>query len=161
MTSVDTADPSACLRIGNDLSELTQVGAWINAWAQRHCVPSRIAERLDLCSSEAVTNVMMHAYVDGDLHEISLRLAWHGGDLALEIQDDGAPFDPTRAVEPEAAASLEEAHIGGWGIHLMRSLSNELRYRRANGHNHLTLVFKTNAVPVAGKPQQISAQIPD
>ena len=45
-------------------------------------------ERLDLCSTEIVTNIVTHGYTDHAPHEIALR--WIGGrDLALEIQDDG------------------------------------------------------------------------
>jgi serine/threonine-protein kinase RsbW len=40
------------------------------------------------------------------------------------------------------AASLEEAKIGGWGIHIVRRLTDELRYHRSAGRNHLTLIFR-------------------
>jgi serine/threonine-protein kinase RsbW len=133
---------SVSLVVNNDLSELARVSAWVNAWAQRHDVPPRTAQHLDLCSTEAVTNIITHGYADRASHQISLQMDWQNERLALEIQDDGRAFDPRQADELQPAASIEDAKIGGWGIQIVRRFSHELRYRRIDGRNHLTLVFR-------------------
>jgi serine/threonine-protein kinase RsbW len=132
----------ACLAISSELSELAHVGAWLNDWTQRHAVPAPMAERLDLCSTEVITNIMAHGYTDRSIHQITVSLDWQGDCLALEVQDDGRPFDPRQAEEPPPAASLEEVAIGGWGLQIVRRFSDEWRYHRANGRNHLTLIFR-------------------
>jgi hypothetical protein len=45
--------------------------------------------------------------------------------LALEIEDEGCPFDPRLAEEPQQAASLEDAKTSGWGIQIARHFSDE------------------------------------
>ena len=127
----------------NDLSELSRVSAWVHVWAQRLGVPSPTAARLDLCSTEIVTNIMTHGYTDHAAHEIALRLDRCGDDLALEIQDDGPAFDPRLVEELQPATSLEEARVGGWGIPLVRRFSDGLRYHRSERRNCLTLIFRT------------------
>ena len=66
---------------------------------------------------------------------------------ALEIQDDGSAFDPLQADQPQPADSLEDTPIGGWGIPIVRRLSDELRYHRSAGRNHLTLIFNYTHLP--------------
>jgi len=135
-------DTPNSLVVSNDLSELARVAAWVHAWTQRHHVPARTAERIDLCSIEVVTNIMTHAYTGRGTHQISLRLDSQHDQLVLEIQDDGGPFDPRKADEPQPPACLEDAKTSGWGIQIFRHFSDELRYHRADGRNQLTLIFQ-------------------
>ena len=130
------------LVIRNDLAELARVGLWVNAWSQDQKLPAAVAERLDLCSVEAVTNIVTHAYVDDASHEIRLRLECQGDLVSLEIEDDGRVFDPRQVEEPWSAASLEDARIGGLGVPIVRNFSDDLQHRRHDGCNHLTLYFR-------------------
>jgi len=127
--------------VSNDLSELSRVAEWVNAWAQYHRVPARLAERLDLCSTEVVTNIMMHGYTDGASHQIVLRLDHQDERLAFEVEDDGPAFDPRQVAEPALATSLDEAPIGGLGLPLVRRFSDEWHYSRADGCNCSRLIF--------------------
>jgi serine/threonine-protein kinase RsbW len=128
--------------VRNDLSELARVSSWVHVSAQQLGVPAPTAMRLDLCSTEIVTNIVTHGHTDHGAHEIALQLARRGNELALEIQDDGPAFDPRLAEELPAATSLEEARVGGWGIALVRRYSDGLRYHRSGGRNCLTLIFR-------------------
>jgi serine/threonine-protein kinase RsbW len=131
-----------CLIVRNDLSELARISSWVHVWARQLGVPAPTASRLDLCSTEIVTNIVAHGSADHAAHEIALRLDRRGNELALEIQDDGPAFDPRLVEELQPATSLEEARVGGWGIPLVRRFSDGLRYHRTEGRNCLTLIFR-------------------
>ena len=118
------------------------MAAWIDAWASSQQLPASVTERLHLCSAEAVTNVIMHAYADGASRPISLTLRREGETVTLEVEDEGSPFDPRERPRPQPATDLEDARIGGWGIPLMRRFSDEMHYRRAGTRNVLTFVFR-------------------
>jgi hypothetical protein len=62
----------------------------------------------------------------------------------LVIVDEGKPFDTCAManVPRPKAASLAEASLGGLGLAMMRSFSDELRYRRHEGRNHLTICVR-------------------
>lgn len=105
-------------------------------------MPPGIAKRIDLCAAEAVINIISHAYTDHSPHRISLRLDRRRESFSLEIEDDGMPFDPGQAIAPEPATSLEHARVGGLGIPMIKGFSEELWYHRAEGRNHLRLVFR-------------------
>ena len=137
-------EAAASLLIPNDLNELTRLGEWVNAWTQQRTIPEQTAQQLDLCAAEAVTNVMTHGFADSSAHEITLRLDLQGDDVVLEIEDDGVAFDPTLA-DPPQNATMESEEVGGWGIRIVRRLSDEVRYRRVGERNCLTLVFKSRS----------------
>ena len=43
---------------------------------------------------------------------------------------------------PDLEASVEERKVGGLGIHLVRTMMDQVNYRREQGRNHLTLVAR-------------------
>lgn len=59
--------------------------------------------------------------------------------IAAEIIDDGRPFDPTEAADPDLSKYLEARDPGGLGILLMRRMVDRLSYRRGEGKNILRL----------------------
>lgn len=132
---------SASLLIRNDLDELSRLAEWVADCGQVHSLPEKIAQYVDLCSAEAVTNIMTHGFTDSAAHEIAVRLMQQGEDIVLDIEDDGVAYDPTTAAPP-APATLENDRIGGWGIRIVRRFSDEVRYRRRGNRNCLTLVFR-------------------
>ena len=134
--------PPRSIVIRNDVSELARVGAWVKDWAHSHGLPATTAERIDTCSVEAVTNIVTHAYADHAAHQIRLSLERDAHVVSLEIEDDGTPFDPREIARPERPASLADAKIGGLGVHIVRSLSDELLHQRCGELNRLRLVFR-------------------
>ena len=147
MSSSDR-EPQASLIVGSELRELSRVSAWVQDWAEHQRLPARVAQQLDLCSTEAVTNIMTHGSGDAAAHaSILLRLGWQGEAVALEVEDEGSPFDPLQAPQPMHASSLDDAHVGGWGIPIVRRFSDGMHYRREDGRNCLTLLFRPTAPP--------------
>lgn len=143
-----SGDPPNYLAIRNDLSELQRVADWVQAWTEAHVVSPGLAHRLDLCSAEAVTNILSHGR-GPSATEVVLRLSVLPGRLALEVHDDGAPFDPLQVEHPRPPEGLEEARIGGWGVPILRRFSDHVAYRRADGRNLLTLVFEVVSIASA------------
>jgi serine/threonine-protein kinase RsbW len=144
--SPSDGDPRASLIVGSELRELSRVSAWIQDWAESQRLPAKLALKLDLCSTEVVTNIMNYACGDG-AQLILLRLGWQGEDVALEVEDEGSKFDPRQVPEPARATSVRDARIGGWGIPIVRNFSDGLRYRHEDGRNCLTLLFRAAKPP--------------
>jgi len=130
------------LEIRNRLDELGRATAWLEDFAGRLELPAETHYRLDLGLAEAVTNVISYAFPDGAEHLIRLRLQTNGEGVSLEVEDDGLPFDPLQREEPALPQTLEEAPIGGLGIHLIRSMLDECHYQRKADRNLLTMVAR-------------------
>jgi anti-sigma regulatory factor (Ser/Thr protein kinase) len=83
-----------------------------------------------------------HAYADNTAHQIRLSLERDAQAVSLEIEDDGIAFDLREVARPERPANLADAKIGGLGVHIVRSLSDELQHQRCGELNRLRLVFR-------------------
>ena len=100
--------------------------------------------RVHLVLEELVLNIIDYGFDDGrDDHELEVVLVSEDDDLTIEVTDDGIPFDPLQdAKKPDVDAPLEDRPIGGLGVHLVRTMMDEVSYRREDGKNHLTLVAR-------------------
>ncbi|MGH9906663.1 MAG: ATP-binding protein [Pyrinomonadaceae bacterium] len=128
--------------VANELSELKRVSNRVNQWAQQHRVEDGLSSRLDLCSTEVVTNVISYAYDDNAEHAIVLRLCRDNDLISLTVEDDGKPFDPLQVQTKAPITGPEDVRITGWGILLVRRFFDAASYRRADGKNYLTLNFR-------------------
>jgi serine/threonine-protein kinase RsbW len=136
----DGASESAELVIENRLQELGRVSAAIDELAARRGIPQDAAFDVNVALDEVLANLISHAYRDDATHIIHLDVLATAAALEVRVRDDGVPFDPLAAPTPNLQASLEERPIGGLGIHLVRSLMNEVEYRRDGNYNTLRLV---------------------
>jgi len=109
----------------------------LRAFLERHDMYDRPAYAAQLVLEEAITNIVRYAFDDERGHMIAIEAAVVPDALMLVFEDDGRPFDPCNAPEPPQQRSLDEAVEGGIGIHLMRKMSQSMRYRRSAGRNRL------------------------
>ncbi len=100
-------------------------------------LPPKLSHRMEVSLDEILANLV--SYSTASQAEISL----HGEDtlFTLTFRDNGLPFDPTRAKDPDVAARPAERPIGGLGIFIVKKMASSMRYTRANGQNILTLTF--------------------
>ncbi len=135
-------DEAITIRLKNSLSEIERLARIVEEFGERHQIEFRSVYNMNLALEEVVTNVISYGYDDGAEHEIITRLLLHEGEWTAEVEDDGKPFNPLEAPEPDTAQSLEERRIGGLGIHLVRNLMDQLEYRRNQGKNLLIMSKK-------------------
>ena len=94
---------------------------------------------VELVLAEVLNNVVEHAYAGGH-GKIELTIQLTSTDLSCAIVDEGDPMpDGTLpAGDLDAAFATDGLPEGGFGWHLIRSLSQDLRYDRYKGRNHLS-----------------------
>jgi anti-sigma regulatory factor (Ser/Thr protein kinase) len=139
---VRAAVNSNSLVIRNQLSELLRLSSWVEAWAHENGVSAILAQCIDLCATELVTNVMSYAYDDAAVHPIKLHLHTDEDRISLEIEDDGKPFDPLETPARPRSTDLDKGRVGGWGIVIVRHFADDVQYCRADERNRLTAVFR-------------------
>lgn len=139
------SDDAASTTFSNTLAVVEELPAIIDRLASRHDIDPAICSRINLALEELLVNAVSYAYPPGVKGEITLtsRHDNESGYLIFELSDCGAPFDSTAAPEPDIGLQADERPIGGLGIHLARTLSDTMTYRRADGRNILTITFST------------------
>ena len=136
------ARPEALERINGAIAELGEREDW----------PPKLLFRVNLVLEELGLNVMTHGQAAG-ARELEVILISEADTVTIEMVDDGPRFDPLQdAPLPDPEASLDERpvnesgmDVGGLGIHLVRTMMDEVHYRYQDGKNHLLLVTGTSA----------------
>lgn len=113
-----------------------RIGAWLSG-ALDHLDPRTLAvlfPRAELAIHEACMNVVEHGDLpDGAKIALSLTATTHR--LEVRVTDPGAAFDPASA----AVGGGHPLQERGYGIKIIRSVADELEYRRIGERNELTL----------------------
>jgi anti-sigma regulatory factor (Ser/Thr protein kinase) len=133
------------IKLKNNVSELDGVNQALTEFGQRRGLPSKVIHDLNLALEEILINIISYGYTDSREHEVKVRLSVQLGEVSVEIEDDGQPFNPLEAPEPDVTKPLEERKIGGLGTHLVRKLMDSLEYKRQGERNLLTIKKKTKA----------------
>jgi anti-sigma regulatory factor (Ser/Thr protein kinase) len=106
--------------------------------------PADLTFQVNLVLEELWLNVVNHGH-RGGFHEVEIGLTSEASAVTIEITDDGKPFDPLNdAPVPDVMGSLNDRAVGGLGIHLVRTMMDEMQYTREAGRNHLILVKRRN-----------------
>ncbi len=122
-----------------------EASIWARTLAAQYAIPADRCDHLDLCVNELVGNVVEHAYRGGP-GEIGLTLVFAPRATTLTVTDAGPPFDPLDLAAPVRPASLDDASIGGLGVHLVRRFADACRYERRQCRNHFTVCLGDDAI---------------
>ena len=132
---------SSTLEITNELSEIYLINARLELIAEEWEIPSKTIGTFTLVLEELVTNIINYGYDKGH-HVILLAFSLEHDALTIQLIDDGKPFNPLDAPEPDINAPAEERRIGGLGIYFANKLMDSLTYERKDDKNHLTITKK-------------------
>jgi serine/threonine-protein kinase RsbW len=97
-------------------------------------------QNIQVAAEEACVNIINHGYHN---EKGSIWISFDLGEdsFMATFKDEAPPFNPTKFNKPNPARSKNEHPIGGWGIILIRSLTDEMRYKYEDGKNQLTLII--------------------
>ena len=127
------------IRIAAKLENLEPMLAFIEQGAKKLGFDAQKLNRIHLASEEALLNVINYAYPNnyGNI-EITYEVK-EDKRFVVEIIDWGIPFDPLSLPKPDVEAPIEKRKVGGLGIYLIRTIMDEVNYRRNQDRNILTL----------------------
>jgi serine/threonine-protein kinase RsbW len=101
--------------------------------------PQRVAE-IELVVEEALVNICHYAYRN-KVGNVEVRCNGDGmRQFHIEIIDAGEPFNILTLPPPDPTATLDQRPVGGLGVLLIRSLVDNVGYRREDTRNILQLV---------------------
>ena len=128
------------LTVPTRVEELEGLAASVEDFAREQEWPNDLTFQVNLVLEELWLNVVNHGHDNGD-HLVEIEMTSEAESLTIEITDDGKPFNPLEnAPVPDVTAALGDRSIGGLGVHLVRTMMDDMRYSREGGKNHLILV---------------------
>jgi len=133
------------LNLKNDLSELDKLHPFLEEIGQRIGVSKKCIFETNLTLEEVFSNIVSYGFADHADHLIKITVTIGKDNFKIRIEDDGKPFNPLKAKEPDLPDDVEDCKPGGLGIHLIKHFMDQIRYKRHQSRNVLTMTKKPAA----------------
>ena len=122
-----TPEKASIERVTDFLSET--LGKWE--------IPMKLANKAQIAVDEIYSNIVYYSGAS----TANVAVGDDGERLIIRFSDDGKPYDPTTAKEPDITLSAEEREIGGLGIFMVKKMAAEIHYENKDSKNLLTVIF--------------------
>ncbi len=148
MTHHDLIQPnknemSNCLTLKNNIDELNRLSLWINdEVATVFKMPERTIFVMDLVLTEMVSNIIYYAFPTPCESNIDIKCNLSSDNIKIVIEDDGIAFNPLDTPDVTLPNTLEEANIGGLGIHVVKKYINVGSYEYKDNRNIFSMRLK-------------------
>jgi serine/threonine-protein kinase RsbW len=129
------------LVITSELERIREARGWLTRHAENEGIPVGVVWEIELAVGEALSNVIRHGYSGQANLKIELRLTIDEEKLELEIHDTARPFARNSVPPPP----LGTASTGGYGLHLIDELMDEVEYARREDGGLLRMVKRRYA----------------
>ncbi len=122
------------------LQELEKLAAAVEEALPEH---PDLAFSVNLCLDELITNTILHGLQGAQNRLIRVRINISAQLLEIFIKDDAPHFDPfLQAPIPDLDLDLDERQVGGLGVHLVKTLMDDVR-TYYDGSGNLIVLLKT------------------
>ncbi len=145
MTAPTAGEPPHVARFAmtSEADQLARMRSWL--WTQ--LVGQALA--LEDCSAflvavgEICNNVIKHAYGGEPGHPIAIALSVFGDRFVINVEDEGAPYDPRGYAPPD----LDSVPESGMGLFLVRRSVDEVEFDTARPRGTRWTLVKYRAKP--------------
>ena len=87
-------------------------------------------------------NIISYAY-EGSTGDVEITCKQDDDKcFIIDIVDTGKPFDVFTIKEPDLTRDVVEREVGGLGIHFIKQFMDDIKYRREEDKNILTLIVQ-------------------
>lgn len=106
---------------------------------------------IDIAVREAVANAIKHGNAQSPDKQVHVDFRVEGGDLVIQVQDEGPGFDPGQVQDPLAPENLLKPN--GRGIFYMKNFMDDIQYGLRPGGGTVVTMRKRIPEPKAGAPE--------
>ncbi len=123
----------------NRLADLDVLCEHLASFCESCGIAKKQKFEINLALDELFTNIINHGFDDDAEHRIHVTCARNDEIVKIIIKDDGVPFNPLEAPQPDLNCTFIDREIGGLGIHLIKAYIDQIDYQRDADANVLTL----------------------
>lgn len=124
-----------------DMASISVVSEFFDSCLEEFAVPMRVGYSLKVVTDEIYSNIVY--YSGAKTVDILFRNA--EDKITLFFADDGKPYNPLEAKEPDITAGIEEREIGGLGLFMVKKMAESVQYEYTAGKNQMTVVLSKAA----------------
>ena len=120
-----------------DDKSMIPVSEFAKSLTEKLAVVPKVANKVSIAVDEIYSNIIN--YSGAELATISYEIK--DGRLYITFTDDGIPYNPIKAEEPDITLSAEERKIGGLGIFMVKKMTESMEYTYEDEKNILKLII--------------------
>ncbi len=126
------------LNIQATVENISTVTDFVNEQLEAVDCPIKAQIQIDIAIDELFGNIAHYAY-NPDVGPATVRVEVKESPLSVIITfiDNGVPYDPLSAKDPNITLSAEEREIGGLGIYMVKKTMDDITYEYKDGQNIL------------------------
>ena len=117
------------------MDTVPQVAEFMETEMEKLEVSPKISMKLMIAIDEIYSNIVRYSGAT----EATVAIEKIDDTLKLHFKDNGKPYNPLEAEDPDITASADDRRIGGLGIFMVKKMLDNVEYEYANNCNKLTL----------------------
>ena len=125
----------------NRIDEFQRFESALVEFAKVQGLPESVVFPIQLSIDELFTNIVSYGYTDDEIHNVEVLIKVDDQTVHVDLVDDARAFNPlTETEEFDPDQSLDDRRIGGVGVHLVKTMMDDVSYEHSDGKNRLHLV---------------------
>ena len=129
------------LKVASKTENLGRIRAFVRELSLKAGFSLDAAGQIELAVDEACTNVIRHAYKHNGRRMVELTAFLDEEKIEIIVSDNGGGFNIAKVRKPDIREYASKSKKGGLGIHMMRSLMDEVSFSMQPGKkNHVSLI---------------------
>lgn len=125
------------------LEDIPAVTEFVEQEMERIGCPMKVSVQINIAIDEIFSNIVRYGY-PGKSGPVTVEIIEQEEPRSVFIRfsDEGIPYNPITATDPDITLSAEERSIGGLGIFVVKKTMDDVKYKYENGQNILTVQKK-------------------
>lgn len=131
------ADNERTISTVPDMVSISGISDFLDACLEEFAIPMRVGYSLKVVADELYSNIVH--YSEAKTAQILFRNDTEK--VTLIFEDDGIPYDPLEADDPDITAGIADRKIGGLGLFMVKKMAESVCYEYAGGRNRMTVIL--------------------
>ena len=123
------------ITVNPTMETVSQIAAFVEEEMEKLEISPKISMKLMIAVDEIYSNIIRYSGAS----EATIKIEKTEKELYFWFIDNGKPYNPLDAEEPDITISSEDRKIGGLGIFMVRKMLNNVEYKYIDGKNILKL----------------------
>ena len=137
------------VQVAADLNQLHGIESALESLGEQANWDAGLIYQVQLVLEELAVNTANYGFrQDRDAAEgiIEIGISEDDDSIRIDYSDNGRAFDPfEEAPEPDLEGEIMDRRVGGLGVHFVRTMMDEVSYKREAERNHICLVKQRSA----------------
>ncbi len=117
---------------GDRVGEVTE---FVENILEENDIPFKTIAQVNVAIDEIFSNIALYSGADS----ATVTCILNDDEIKVEFTDNGKPYDPTGAADPDTTLSADEREIGGLGIFMVKKTMDDISYAYRDNKNILTI----------------------